>query len=435
MWKPVAGENANINDAPEIPDIQKMFVHSDAASDINEAPAETSIQGVCNVDAVTPACLRTFYKTVDYVPKATDKNKVAFTNYLNETAMMPDVKAFLQRYRPDAVDAQIGYTIINNGENWQTSLPPDKAAKQQNAEGNLDGQTLIGMVHPTKVLAFNTGGSPPFIPDAFTKTNTNEPYLEWLEYMLAPGRDIPQTISTSYGDDEQTVPRSYAELVCQKMAVLGSRGVSLLFASGDNGVGGDGACTSNDGKDTPMFLPSFPDSCPFVTSVGGTKNFQPEVAAWHAANKFASGGGYSNYFPRPDYQAKAVSAYTAKLGDTFKNMYNQSGRAYPDIAAQGQSYVVVWNGRNIQLDGTSASTPTMAGIVALLNDHLISSGKPALGFLNPWLYSVGYQGFNDITSGSAKGCDVDGFAAAPGWDPVTGFGTPVSLSYAVLQNS
>jgi tripeptidyl-peptidase-1 len=69
----------------------------------------------------------------------------------------------------------------------------------------------------------------------------------------------------------------------------------------------------------------------------------------------------------------------------------------------------------------------MSGILALVNDALLASGKPVLGFLNPWLYRQGYKGFTDIVNGTAVGCDVDGFPAVSGWDPVTGFGTPVSL--------
>jgi len=391
-----------------------------------EAGPQQPLDQVCDPELVTPACLRNLYKTAGYVPKALDKNSVAFTNYLNETAMMPDVKRFLTQFRPDAADASIDFTIINNGENTQANLSTAQILKQQNAEGNLDGETLIGMVYPMKVRAYNTGGSPPFKADAFTRTNTNEPYLLWLDYMLNQEKNLPQTVSTSYGDDEQTVPQDYAELVCQRLAALGARGVTLLFASGDNGVGGDGACFLNDGTDKPAFLPSFPDSCPYVTSVGGTKNFNPEVAAWDPKNGFASGGGYSNYFGMPDWQKSAVEAYTKSLGQNFTGWYNASGRAYPDVAAQGQAYAVVWNGRNIMLDGTSASTPTMAGVVALLNDYLVSNGKPTLGFMNPWLYKEGYQGFNDILSGSARGCDGEGFRAGKGWDPVTGVGTPVS---------
>jgi tripeptidyl-peptidase-1 len=69
----------------------------------------------------------------------------------------------------------------------------------------------------------------------------------------------------------------------------------------------------------------------------------------------------------------------------------------------------------------------MSSIVSLVNDALIASGRPTLGFLNPWLYSKGYRGFTDVTSGNSSSCGTDGFPVTEGWDPVTGFGTPVSL--------
>lgn len=65
-----------------------------------------------------------------------------------------------------------------------------------------------------------------------------------------------------------------------------------------------------------------------------------------------------------------------------------------------------------------------SSIVALLNDARFAAGKPALGFLNPLVYKLNGQGFTDITSGAATGCDTDGFPALKGWDPATGFGTP-----------
>lgn len=48
-----------------------------------------------------------------------------------------------------------------------------------------------------------------------------------------------------------------------------------------------------------------------------------------------------------------------------------------------------------------------------------------MGFLNPWLYSKGYQGFVDVLSGISGGCNTTGFPATEGWDAVTGFGTPI----------
>jgi tripeptidyl-peptidase-1 len=154
-------------------------------------------------------------------------------------------------------------------------------------------------------------------------------------------------------------------------------------------------------------------------------DFTPEVVAYHPSG-YASGGGFSDLFPRPAYQDKAVKAYLKTLGSRDAAYFNASGRAYPDIAAQGSYFATVWNGTDTLVSGTSASTPLMAAIVALVNDALIAGGKPTLGFLNPWLYKKGYRAFTDITSGSAVGCseigDGKGFPAVEGWDPVTGFG-------------
>ncbi|SLM34708.1 tripeptidyl peptidase protein [Lasallia pustulata] len=180
-------------------------------------------------------------------------------------------------------------------------------------KGNLDAETLIAIDYPTPLIAFTIGGRPPFDPSAPTTTDTNEPYVTWLNYVLAQP-DLPQTISTSYGADEQTVPYAYATLACQQFAQLGAGGITLLFASGDSGVGPTRACLSNDGKNTTMFLPSFPASCPYVTTVGATKDFAPEVAALDPANNFASGVGFSNYFPHPAYQDPYVQDYIAGLG-------------------------------------------------------------------------------------------------------------------------
>lgn len=73
---------------------------------------------------------------------------------------------------------------------------------------------------------------------------------------------LPSTVSTSYGDIERSVPEDYARRVCDEFAQLGARGVTMLFASGDDGVGAPHLCFSNDGKKTPMFSPEFPSSCP-----------------------------------------------------------------------------------------------------------------------------------------------------------------------------
>lgn len=104
--------------------------------------------------------------------------------------------------------------------------------------------------------------------------------------------------------------------------------------------------------------------------------------------------------------------------------YNATGRGFPDVSAQGTSYVVVNNGQTLPgVAGTSASSPTFGGVVAMLNDARLAAGKSPLGFLNPFIYE-NPSVFNDVTSGNNPGCGTPGFYASAGWDPITGNGTP-----------
>nr|VWO97513.1 Oligopeptide transporter OPT-like protein [Ganoderma boninense] len=365
-----------------------------------------SVPSSCET-TITPSCLWALYNIGNYTPRATNENRLGVVGYLKEYANRADLQQFLQSFRPDAVNSSYTTVLVNDGGDDQS---------QPGVEANLDIQYTTSISYPTPNIYYSTGGSPPYIADRFTPTNTNEPYLDWLSFILNE-KDLPQTITTSYGDEEQTVPHDYATHVCSLFVQLGSRGTTLLFASGDSGVGG-GQCLTNDGKNRTAFMPAFPASCPFVTAVGGTTQISPEVAV-----NF-SGGGFSNYFARPRYQSKHVSAYLTGLGDTYSGLFNSSGRAYPDVSAQARGFQVVVSGRVVPVGGTSASSPTFAGVVSLLNDYLISKGKPPLGFLNPLLYSKAAPALNDITSGSNPGCGTSGFSAGEGWDPVTGLGTP-----------
>jgi tripeptidyl-peptidase-1 len=393
----------------------------------NYNPGSAAAEKVCNTSMVTPLCLRTLYGTIDYKVKAAGKNKVGLNDFLKESNNRSDTALFLQQYRPEAVSGAKNFkvVVINGGNDEQTQETPEELAAGKDLEGNLDSETILGISWPTPLIAFTTGGSPPFNPDLNAPTNTNEPYLTWVNYVLGQ-KDLPQSISTSYADDEQTIPLSYAKSVCNGFAQLGARGISLFFGSGDYGVGPPGTCFTNDGKNTSTFLAEFPTTCPYITAVGATK-FIPEVVATDAHNGFVSGGGFSRYFPRPSYQDVAIPPYIKSLRGEFDGLYNKQGRAYPDLAAQGYRYVTVWNGTIEILDGTSASTPTVAAIISLVNDALISKGRPPMGFLNPWLYKKGFAALTDVVSGSAIGCGTSGFPAREGWDAVTGFGTPVRL--------
>ncbi|KAI4715898.1 subtilisin-like protein [Aureobasidium sp. EXF-10727] len=373
------------------------------------------------VTATSLDCLRCLYGTSNYVVKAPEQNMIGVTNYLNQTQKRSDIRSFLEKFRPEAAGAADTFPIISiaGAQDNQGVLTADQLEEELNLEGDLDGELVLGISWPTSFLSWSTGGSPPFIPDLATPTDTNEPYLEWLTYVLAQDT-LPQVISTSYGDDEQSVPYSYAKRVCDGFKQLGARGISVLFSSGDDGVGADGTCFSNTNTSQPMFLPAFPASCPWVTTVGGTAGFLPEVAV----SRFGSGAGFSNYFSMPAYQTNAVEGYLDKIGNLYQGLYNRSGRGYPDVAAQGNHDIIVWEGNITTVGGTSASSPTFAAVIALVNDALIAAGKPPLGFLNPWLYRGAFAALTDITSGSSIGCNTSGFPAEVGWDAVTGFGTP-----------
>lgn len=90
-------------------------------------------------------------------------------------------------------------------------------------------------------------------------------------------------------------------------------------------------------------------------------------------------------------------------------MLTMPTKAFPDVAAQGDFVRVFFDQQAFLFAGTSCSTPIFAGIVALLNDARLKAKLPPMGFLNPFLYSRGVQGLNDITVGSNPGCGTPGF--------------------------
>ena len=111
--------------------------------------------------------------------------------------------------------------------------------------------------------------------------------------------------------------------LCNTYAGLGAQGISILYASGDGGVRGGhdspDQCTDN------TFIPVFPASCPYVTSVGSTLGVNPERAI-----NF-TGGGFSNLFSIPSYQAAAVAAFKETIPADFPGVFNNTGRGYPDV--------------------------------------------------------------------------------------------------------
>ncbi|KAB5543096.1 tripeptidyl peptidase a [Coniochaeta sp. 2T2.1] len=390
-------------------------------------PSNTTVDASCQT-SITPKCLHQLYNIAGYQADPKSGSRLGFGSFLNESALYSDLAEYERFF---GIPSQnFTKVLIANGTD-------DQDASHGNfGEANLDVQNLVGVARPLPVTEFITGGSPPFIPTLGQPTpadNQNEPYVPYYRFLLSKTNDeLPQVISNSYGDQEDGVPLDYAKLTCNLVGLLGLRGITTIFSSGDGGLGG--SCLAADFK-TVQFGSVFPASCPYLTSIGGTSNSTPEVA-WDG-----SSGGFSNYFEQPPWQKATIDNHikTQVSNETYSyygQYTNWKGRASPDISAHSLDpyFQVIYDGKPDGSGGTSASAPVVAGIVGLLNDARLRAGKPALGWLNPLIYGVAKDTFVDITGGYTTGCDsrTSGAGHVPwarwnatvGWDPTTGFGTP-----------
>lgn len=148
---------------------------------------------------ITPECLEDLYN-IDYEADAKSGSKVAFASYLEEYARYADLEKFEERLAPWANGENFSVVLFNGGLN-------DQNAASDSGEANLDLQYIIGLGAPLPVTEYSTGGRGPLIPDLSSpdpKDNSNEPYLEFLQNILKLDKDeLPQVLSTSYGEDEQ----------------------------------------------------------------------------------------------------------------------------------------------------------------------------------------------------------------------------------------
>ncbi|KAH7325634.1 tripeptidyl-peptidase 1 [Stachybotrys elegans] len=362
---------------------------------------------------------------IDYLPTEASDSKLAIGGFLEQYTSHQDWETFISKYGLSNPSNQAKYDVItvNGGES------PDTIASS-GVEAMLDLEYTTAFTGPLKVSYYSVGGRPPTLSQPGNisvpaSESENEPYLEFLDYLLEQ-EDIPQVISISYTDDEQTVPYSYATKVCERFSYLALRGVSVLIASGDAGTQGTRFSECKGPDNEPRFIPTFPASCPWVTTVGAT-------ADWGGAAGFSS-GGFSNYFERPSWQDAAVESYVKKLGNSSLASpyfaYNTSGRGYPDLTLLGTDYLTVYGNFSLPVKGTSASTPVIASMIALINDIRLKKGLPVLGFLNPLLYADNVaSAFRDVTEGQINGCanadhQQPGYEAVEGWDAASGLGEP-----------
>ena len=198
-----------------------------------------------------------------------------------------------------------------------------------------------------------------------------------------------------------------------------AQGQSFVTASGD-----DGAYNSS--------TYAFPGVDPYVTEVGGTDlTTTGPGGAWSAETAWSqSGGGNVSGTAIPSWQQLVGVINSTNLGSTTL-------RNSPDVAAEANfDNPTVINGSLVTgYGGTSFATPRWAGFLALVNQQSVASGHGTVGFINPALYNLGTSSsyssaFHDITSGSnpPTAGTGGGFNAVPGYDLVTGWGSPAGAS-------
>ncbi|KAH7908105.1 peptidase S8/S53 domain-containing protein [Hygrophoropsis aurantiaca] len=430
--------------------LEKRSTHTPAIAKRSSDAAINPATDISNCDEkITPACIRALYNFY-YEPVAADRNSFGIVEYNPQAYIQSDLDSFARNFSTGLEDRAPNMISIDGGfDQHQANL----TGLDYNGESNLDLEYAMTLATSKQnVTLFQVGelydpSSSPYISFNNFLDALDGSYCTYdggddssNDVATSQGKDCGTTeptnvFSTSYYFTEVELSVKYVMRQCHEYGKLGLMGVSVLYCSGDNGVGGsDWNCTNPDGvlnSTGKIFSPSFPSTCPYVTSVGATQIMpgntvnDPESAC---ENQIYSGGGWSNYFAMPDYQRDAVSAYLKDYPPAYPaDIWNSTGvsRAFPDLSANGANYVIASNGVFQLVSGTSASSPVVAAMLTMINDARIAVGKSPVGFINPAIYSLNFtSAFHDITNGTNPGCGTKGFNATRGWDPVTGLGTP-----------
>ncbi len=251
-------------------------------------------------------------------------------------------------------------------------------------------------------------------------------FMQLEQYAVA--HHLGQIFSQSYVASEATLSDSASQQFVKAYTdfyqqITTQQGFTILNGSGDNGATDWANIAAT--KLSPTRTVNFPADVPWVTAVGGT-TLQHTASNYNETVWSGSGGGTSKFFSEPDFQRGMPSSVQSLLAGQ---------RGVPDIAADANpdtGMAFYFGGGWNQVGGTSASTPFWAAIVAIANQM---AGHP-LGFINPGIYKLAQQkpqDFRDITVGSNSvnngTVQVQGFQAAPGWDAVTGWGSPQASQF------
>ena len=255
--------------------------------------------------------------------------------------------------------------------------------------------------------------TPILIPVA-TKASSNaaftNPRTSYPSPTAAKGADLP----------------TFYQCQCNEYMKLGMQGIFIVVASGDSGVAGPAGHDNADGCLGPtgsILFPDFPATCPYLTTLGAVYlppgedvNKDQEVAVI----RFPSGGGFSNVYPTPSYQANAVATYFATRNPPYPYYSSVNNNSFTRIAVSttvwavdmpisllyvcasllsrgfiliygvlqiGDNIVIFNAGSPTLIGGTSAAAPTFSSILTRINEERLLAGKTTIGFVNPTLVS------------------------------------------------
>lgn len=293
-----------------------------------------------------------------------------------------------------------GITVIGVDGAENSPGAADQPPSPADVEAVLDVQVAGALVPAARIVVY-------FVP------NTDSGLLSGVQAAVH-GTPAPTAMSISWGAAEGLNSEHYFPAMEEILREAAALGITVCAASGDSGSG--------DGMDDGGSHVNYPASSPHVLAVGGTTligdpgtGIIDSEIVWNAGSGAASGGGVSNLFDLPGWQARA------NVPNRFAK--TEKGRGVPDVAANADGntgYQIFMNGKTIFVGGTSPATPLWAALICRLAQK---SGR-RFGLLPPLIYQDQAPGrttvgFRDIVAG-----DNGSYAAAAGWDPDTGLGAP-----------
>ncbi|HLI16476.1 MAG TPA: S53 family peptidase [Acidimicrobiales bacterium] len=291
-------------------------------------------------------------------------------------------------------------------------------------EADMDIETVHEIAPRARLVYYNIGD---------VGTATDAQFSAALASAFADAaRRFPGAVwSLSLGSCEQAVSSTDLAAMDDAVASAESTGTTVFASSGDTGGSdcgqfGEDSVSSGKGVWYPAVLPA-------VTGVGGTSlsvttsgDYLGETVWSMPMMSQGSGGGVSTVIPRPSWQVGT-------------GVGQSPYREVPDVSAVADpttGNAIVVGGSGETGGGTSLAAPVWAGFTALIDEYLAASGAKPIGFANPVLYELANDHrlspppFHDVTVGSN-----DFYAAGPGYDPVTGLGSPdvAALAQYLLQ--